>query len=184
MKIKKRYFIAFGVVVYLFLDFQDLPYVMKKYPEPLKKTLQDFSFIRFYNTYQTLSAGQYKIDINSATSRNCNYLSLRTPEDEHLIKLISDANYSLRKKSNPNALYKEQTTFTSIGAKCTSKAKLVHLQYKGNEAHATFMCEQGDLIEEFTYSSSDVKCAVMQYKKDWGVKPFRTLDYTLKLELF
>lgn len=183
MKIKKRYFIAFGVVVYLFLDFQDLPYVMKKYPEPLKRTLQDFSFIRFYNTYQTLSAGQYKIDTNSATSRNCSPLSLNLPKDEHLIKLISDANYAIMKQDFPDLPYMEQTTFTSIGAKCTSKAKLVHLQYKGNEAHATFMCEQGDLIEEFTYSSTDVKCAVMQYKKDWGIKPFRTLDYTLNLEL-
>lgn len=184
MKIKKRYFIVLGAVVYLFLDFQDLPYVMKKYPEPLKRTLQDFSFIRFYNTYQTLSAGQYKIDTNSATSRNCSPLSLSLPKDEHLIKLISDANYSLRKKSNPNALYREETTFTSIGAKCTSKAKLVHLQYKGNEAHATFMCEQDGFVEEFTYSSSDVKCAVMQYKKEWGVRPLRTLDYTLKLQIF
>lgn len=166
MKIKKRYFIVLGVVVYLFLDFQDLPYVMKKYTEPLKRTLQDFSFIRFYNTYQTLSAGQYKIDTNRATSRNCNYLSLRSPDDEHLIKLISDANHSLRTKSDLNVPYTGQTAFTYIGAKCTSKAKLVHLQYKGNEAHATFMCEQNGLVEEFTYSSSDVKCAVMQYKKD------------------
>jgi hypothetical protein len=183
MKIKKKYFIILGVVVYIFLDFRDLPQIMDKYPESLKKGFQDFSLIRFYNTYQTLSVGQYKIDTGRATSRNCSPLNLNLPEDEHFIKLISDASYLARKQHNPNALYREETTFTYIGAECTSQAKLVHLEYKKNEAHATFSCEQGDLVEEFTYSSTDDKCAVMQYKKSWGVKPMKTLDFTKSLKV-
>ncbi len=183
---KRKVLLILAVIllgVWFIFNVKELHFLMKKYPTAFHQS-EGFSFIRFYNTYQTLSAGQYKIDKNTPISRNCSPLNLDLPEDEHFIKLISDASYLARKKFDSNALYREETTLTYIGAKCTSKAKLVHLQYKGNEAHATFMCEQGDLVEEFTYSSTDVKCAVMQYKKDWGVKPYRTLDYTLKVQFY
>lgn len=177
-----------GGGLWAFFYFQDLPLIIKKYPEPfnaLKDDILPSTLIRFINTYDTLSAGQYKVDQNSATSRNCKYLRLSLPKDERLVKLISDASYKYHNKGSSGSPYIRTTTFTNIGAKCTSESKLINLKYKGNEAHATFSCENGDLVEEFTYSSTDSKCGVVEYKKEWGIKPIeRTLGYTTSLIIF
>lgn len=185
MNIKGKYFIVLVLTVCLFIYLKDVYIILNKYPNAYIHLKQNFSLLRLYNTYETLSAGQYKAEKNSPASRNCSPLSLDLPKDEHLIKQISDASYLVRRKHNPNAVYRDETTFTYIGAQCTSKSTLINFKYKDNEAHATFSCERGDLVQEFTYSSTGDKCAVIEYKKEWGIKPVeRTLGYTMDLKLF
>lgn len=185
MNIKGRYFIVLILLVCVFIYLKDIYLILNKYPNAYIQLKQNFSLLRLYNTYETLSAGQYKVEKNSPASRNCSPLSLDLPKDDYLIKKISDASYLERKKYNTNAVYRDETTFTYIGARCTSTSKLISFKYKGNEAHATFSCERGDLVQEFTYSSSGDKCVVMEYRKGWGIKPVeRTLGYTMDLKLF
>ncbi|AOA57901.1 hypothetical protein [Acinetobacter larvae] len=184
MKIKKRYFVIIPLVVWFTLYIKDLPRTIRSFPEQFLDLGRDISIrapFRFFNLYETLSTGLSKMDMGRATSRYCKFLSLRLPEEEQLANLISEAS-SNYKPSYPSPETKT-TAFTKIGTSCTSQAKLIRLEYKGNEAHAMFACEQGDFVQEFTYSSTDSKCGVVEYKKGWGVKPGRTLEYTMKLQL-
>lgn len=173
-----------GLGYWLFVDYNEVRYLMKKYPEPFHTVKQDFSLIRFYNTYKTLSFANSMVQRN-AVSSICHYLSL-DEKDIHLIKLISEeqSNYiPARKQGNKPYI---ATGFHQIGATCISKSKLTHFEFKNNEAHATFSCEKADLVKEFSYSSSDGgKCGVIEYKKQWGIKPVeRTLGYTTTLKIF
>lgn len=186
INLRKGFAIVLGIMLFIWFvnEIKDLYFLMKKYPKAFEQK-EGISLIRFYNTYETLSVGQYKIDSNNPASRNCSPLSLDFPRDEYLSKLISNASYEYRKQLNLKASYRKETSFTYIGANCTSESKLISLKYKGNEAHATFACEMGNLVQEFTYSSTDSKCAVMEYKKEWGIKPIeRTLGYTTSLLIF
>lgn len=188
MNIKKGLLIVLilGLSYWLLNSYKELRYLMKEYPEPFITLNQDFSLIRFYNTYQTISYIDWMIKRNSVSSRTCDYLSFDLPKDQHLIKPASDAYYLYRKGRASDLSYTMVHEFNPIGAACTSTAKLINFKYKDNEAHATFSCEREEFIHEFTYSSSNGgKCGVIQYKSDWGIKPIeRTLDYTTSLIVF
>ena len=175
-----------GLGYWVFSDYKEIRYLMKKYPKPFQMVKNDFSIIRFYNTYRTLSFANVMIQNNKTSSHVCDYINFNKKTDNHLIKLASveQLNYiPARKQGNKPYV---AAGFYPIGARCTSKAQFIHFEFKNNEAHVTFSCQREDFIEEFSYSSSDGgKCGVIEYKKSWGIKPIeRTLGYTTTLKIF
>lgn len=172
MRIKYVFLLIIGL--FLLLEFKELPRVIYNFPEPFIKALQEFSLVKLHNTYITLAAGLYKIDVNSPYSRNCSSVTLNLPEEEHLSILISNIIYERNKAYG--AQYSKATNFSMIGADCTSQAKLINFEFKNNIAYATFACETDNLVQEFTFSNTNSNCEVVEYKKEWGIKPLRTLE--------
>ena len=87
---------------------------------------------------------------------------------------------TLKGPPGPNGV-NDVTTFYGVPVNCISKAKLINFEFKCKEAYATYACDSGDYINEFTYTGNDNrKCFFIDYKKSWGVEPMRTLEPTMR----
>ena len=171
---KKRIFLILVAFIFCFwfvYTAKEIFVLMNKYPEAFKKNTEH-SIAKFYSTYKTLSFAKFMIKRGETSSSMCYDLRFEEAEKEKYYPLVK----AELDKFIPNNNY-EPSYFENIGANCTHNAKMIGFKFKENYAFATFACENGDLIEEFTYSPiNDGLCVRMQYKKDWGIQPLRTLD--------
>ena len=156
---------------------KELYLLMKKYPTAFQQS-NEFSFIRFYNTYKTISFSDAMVQSGHTSSYYCTYVDFKDEAEKKRLQPLVKAEYS---KLLPNHNYVDDTNrFMPVGASnCTANSKLINFEFKCNEAYATFACESGDYVSEFTYTDNGGgKCGVIDYKKSWGVEPRRTVQYT------
>lgn len=161
---------------------KELHFLMQKYPTAFHQS-EGFSFTRFYNTYDTLSFSEVMIQKGRTSSYHCSYLRFDEDEKKKLATILKEDYLKNPNTGTVNYLDYEITQFRHLGANCLAEAKLIDFKTKDNRAYATFSCERENLVQEFTYSSSnDGICSVVQYKKEWGIEPKRTLEELINID--
>lgn len=175
---KKRKVLLILIVILLGVWFifsvKELHFLMKKYPTAFHQS-EGFSFTQFYNTYDTLSFSEVMIKKGRTSSYHCTYSSLTTREKDKLAPLITYEYYKNTGVDFNKDEVSKITQFKNLGTNCLSKAKLIAFRIIDDQAYATFSCEKESFIKEFTYTSgNDGTCDVIEYKKEWGIKPKRT----------
>lgn len=185
---KKRKVILATVIIlfgYWFLSSAKEIYVlMNKYPKEFKQE-GDFSFYRFYNTYRTLSFSEVMIKRGYVHRDYCFYSSFKDREEEvRLLPLVKEEYLKAMKAGPDSELANKVDSFKPAGPNCRKNSKLINFEFKCKEAYATYACESGDYVNEFTYTANaGEKCYLIDYKKSWGVEPKRTIDDTKKFIL-
>ena len=177
--------ILLAVVVFLFAywlitNAMELHSLMKKYPKEFKQQ-GDFSFYKFYNTYRTLSYGDIMVKRGYVHHEYCVYMDFKNKSEE--VKLLPLIKAEQRKLFEPDSDYynnvEKLQRFGVLGSNCYKQAKLINFEFKCKEAYATYACESGDYVNEFTYTvNSGEKCSLISYKKSWGIEPKRSVQYT------
>lgn len=180
----KKIKIFFVVVIIIFgywfvSSAKELYFLINKYPSEFAQK-GDFSFYRLYNTYQTLSFSEVMIQRGYTSSSYCNFTDFKNNgEKERLLPLVRAEHLkSLKLNSDSNAA-NHVNSFSAIPVNCTTESKLINFEFKCKEAYATYACESGDYVKEFTYTANGGgKCYFINYKKSWGIEPKRTISDT------
>lgn len=180
---KRKVFLAVIVITlgYWFVSSaQDLYVLMSKYPKEFKQQ-GDFSFYRFYNTYRTLSYGDVMVKRGRLHHDYCLPMDFKDSAEKEKLTALIEADYQEQRKLHPG--WPESLgsidRFKSTGPNCLKEAKLINFEFKCKEAYATYACESGNYVREFTYTANGgEKCFFIGYKKSWGVEPKRTIDDT------
>lgn len=178
---KKRTIFLFVVVAmfgYWFLgSAKELYTLMSKYPKEFKQQ-GDFSFYRFYNTYQTLSRTEAMIERGSVNQDYCFYIGFKDDmEKNRLLPVVKEEYLKAMKLDANGGPVGKIDSFKPAGPNCRKNSQLINFEFKGKDAYATYACESGDYIKEFTYTANDgEKCSLIDYKKSWGIKPKRTTE--------
>lgn len=167
------------ILSYWFLsNVKELYVLMNKYPNEFKQQ-QEFSFYRFYNTYQTLSFSEKMIKRGYRSNYYCEFSDFKNnAEKERLLPLVRVEHLKSLKVNNPDAA-NHVNQFSAIPVNCIAQSKLINFEFKCKEAYATYSCNSGDYVSEFTYTANGGgKCFFIDYKKSWGVEPKRTINDT------
>ncbi len=175
-----KFLLIIGLIVLAFFggaSAKELYLLMKKYPTAFQQS-NEFSFIRFYNTYKAMSFSDEMVQSGHTSSYYCTYVDFKDEVEQKKLEPLVRAEYS--KLLPNNNLAHDINRFMPAGSSnCTANSKLINFEFKCNEAYATFGCESGDYVSEFTYTDNGGgKCGVIDYKKSWGIEPKRTVQYT------
>ena len=149
--------------------------LIKKYPKEFKQQ-GDFSYPIFYNTYRTLSFSERMVERGYTSPNLCFQVDfLGDMEKRKLLPSVKEEYLKAMKVDADSELGNNITTFMPTSINCIKDAKLINFELKCREAYATYSCQVGDDVNEFSYTGNqNEKCSVIDYKKSWGVKPLRT----------
>jgi hypothetical protein len=182
MKKRKIFFTIIIIVFgYWFLsNVKELYDLMSKYPKEFKQQ-RDFSLIRFYNTYKTLSYSEVMIKRGRLHHDYCLPTGFKDANEQKRLSLLIEEDYQEKRGSRPDwpASLGNIERFKATGPNCLKESKLINFEFKCKEAYATYACESDDYVREFTYTANGgEKCFYIGYKKTWGIEPKRTIEDT------